>query len=72
MSMKPERAKEEMAKKPGREDVHEQREANQKREGVVKKKDGARPVWKSEQSILDDQRAEGEGMGQPQAPARKD
>ena len=70
MSMKPERAKEELAKKPGREDLHEQREADQKREGIVKK-DRARPVWKSEQSILDEERAEGEGMGQPQARPEK-
>jgi hypothetical protein len=65
---KEERTKEELSKKPGREDVHEQREASQPREGVVKK---VRAPQVSQQSILDEQRAEGEGMGQPQAPPQK-
>lgn len=54
---KEEQAKQQAARKPGREDVHEQREAGQKREGVV----GARPT---QQSLADQERADWEGMGQ--------
>ncbi len=57
-----ERAKRDATNKPTRDDVHEQREADQPREGVVKK-EGARPVTQSE---IDRERADWEGMGQAQ------
>lgn len=48
-------SKKEAAKKPNPHDVHEQREKNQVREGVVRK---------PSPSLADDlQRSEGEGMG---------
>jgi hypothetical protein len=50
--------KKEIANNPSREDVHEQREANQPREGVVRK-----PT----QTQSDRDRADWEGMGQPQS-----
>lgn len=55
--------KKEMTEKPSREDVHEQREQNQQREGVVKAPKGRPPA----QSLVDEQRADWEGMGQPQS-----
>jgi hypothetical protein len=45
-------AKREAAKKPGRDDVHEQREQGQRREGVVR--EGT--------SLIDRERADWEGM----------
>ena len=62
--MKPEHAKKEMSNNPSREDVHEQREDNQKREGVVKK--DAPPA---RQSLIEKERADWEGMGGTQAPS---
>lgn len=50
--------KKEIAKNPSRDDVHEQREPNQQREGVVRK-----PT----QTQSDRDRADWEGMGQPQS-----
>ena len=50
--------KKRIAEKPGREDVHEQREQDQTREGVVRK-----PT----QTQTDKDRADWEGMGQPQS-----
>jgi hypothetical protein len=47
-----------IANNPSREDVHEQREPNQPREGVVRK-----PT----QTQTDRDRADWEGMGQPQS-----
>lgn len=54
-------AKEEAAKKPSRDDVHEQREQGQTREGVVKQGSAPTP-----QNQADKERADWEGMGQPQ------
>lgn len=56
---KEKQAKDAAAEKPGREDVHEQRESNQRQEGVVSGK--PRPPH---QSLVDEQRADWEGMGQ--------
>lgn len=55
-------AKQEVAKKPSRDDVHEQREQGQPREGVVKQ--GSAPTQAQIQA--DKERADWEGMGQPQ------
>src|SRR5690606_4743937 len=55
---KEEKQKKEIAENPAREDVHEQREPNQPREGVVRK-----PT----QTQSDRERADWEGMGQPQS-----
>jgi hypothetical protein len=57
-----EHAKKEAAKRPSRDDLHEQRDAAQPREGVVR--EGRPPA----QSEIDRDRAEWEGMGQAQAP----
>lgn len=54
-------ASNEAAKKPTRDDVHEQRQQEQGQEGVVKQ--GARPPA---QSQLDAERSDWEGMGQSQ------
>jgi hypothetical protein len=51
-------AKKQATEKPSRDDVHEQREPNQTREGVVRK-----PT----QTQSDRERADWEGMGQPQS-----
>lgn len=50
--------KQEISKNPSRDDVHEQRDPNQPREGVVRK-----PT----QTQTDEDRADWEGMGQPQS-----
>ena len=55
------KAKAEAAKKPGRDDVHEQREAGQKGEGAV----ATPPVRRTQQSQLELDRAAGEGMTAP-------
>jgi hypothetical protein len=52
-------AKREAARKPSKDDVHEQREANQHQEGVVQT--APRPP---QQSQIDAERADWEGMGQ--------
>jgi hypothetical protein len=52
----------EAAKKPSPGDVHEQRQPDQKEEGVVKK--DPRPP---SQSLIDQERGDWEGMGQPQS-----
>jgi hypothetical protein len=52
--------KNEIVKNPSREDVHEQRDPNQPREGVVRK-----PT--QTQTDKDKDRADWEGMGQPQS-----
>jgi hypothetical protein len=57
-----EHAAHEAAKKPGPSDVHEQRQSDQKSEGVVEKK-GERPPT---QSLIDEERGDWEGMGQSQ------
>jgi hypothetical protein len=54
-------ASNEAAKKPTRDDVHEQRQQEQSQEGVVKQ--GARPPA---QSQIDAERGDWEGMGQSQ------
>ena len=58
------RAEKEIEQKPGRDDVHEQRSPAQPREGVVPKKDVPRPPTQTE---TDRDRADWEGMGQPQS-----
>jgi hypothetical protein len=55
---KEQQQKREIANNPSRDDVHEQRDANQPREGVVRK-----PT----QTQSDRERADWEGMGQPQS-----
>jgi hypothetical protein len=50
--------KKQATENPSRDDVHEQRETNQPREGVVRK-----PT----QTQSDRERADWEGMGQPQS-----
>jgi len=62
--MKPDQAKKEMTKNPAREDLHEQREDNQKREGVVEK--DPRPP---QQSLIEKERGDWEGMGGTQVPS---
>jgi hypothetical protein len=59
--MGPEKMKKEVANNPSNMDVHEQRDANQEREGVVP---ASRPPAQSE---VDQQRADWEGM----APTRR-
>ncbi len=54
-------ANKEAAKNPARDDVHEQRQAGQKQEGVVKKTSPSRPPA---QSLIDQERGDWEGMGQ--------
>jgi hypothetical protein len=55
-----EQAKDAAAKKPSRDDVHEQREAGQKHEGVV-----TPPARPPTQTQIELERAAGEGMGAP-------
>lgn len=50
--------KKQIANNPSRDDVHEQRDPNQPREGVVRKQT---------QTQSDEGRADWEGMGQPQS-----
>jgi hypothetical protein len=50
--------KKQVANNPGRDDVHEQRDPSQPREGVVRK---------PSQTQTDRDRADWEGMGQPQS-----
>ncbi|MDB4936163.1 MAG: hypothetical protein JWP87_3135 [Labilithrix sp.] len=65
---KEQQASREAAKKPARDDVHEQRQSSQDKEGVVKR--DTRPPA---QSLLDEERGDWEGMGQsrhqPEEPA---
>jgi hypothetical protein len=56
-------AKKKAAEKPGPDDLHEQREKDQARDGVVR--EGRPPA----QSLIERQRADWEGMGQSQAPS---
>jgi hypothetical protein len=61
-------ANREAAKKAARDDVHEQRQPDQKQEGIVER--DTRPPA---QSLIDQERGDWEGMGQarhqPEAPA---
>lgn len=55
-----EHAAREAAKKPGPSDVHEQRQAEQTKEGVVQKTEPRPPS----QSLIDQERGDWEGMAQ--------
>ncbi len=71
--MKPEHAKKEMTENPARDDVHEQREPEQKREGVVEKDEKKKSDATPRQSLVEKERADWEGMGgtQPASPPKK-
>ena len=58
-----EKPKKEATQNPGKEDVHEQREPDQQREGVVRK--DKKDEKTSRTSLSDRERADWEGMGQP-------
>lgn len=64
--MNDDRSKREMTENPAKEDLHEQRSHEQPREGVVPEKDKPAPRPPT-QTQTDRERADWEGMGQPQS-----